>query len=149
MLKVRLVMSALLLAFFGLACLGATAALLLGIVPRAEIHMTSGKVLAGALLALGLGAFAAMIDPLRHRLMITVAMLFASFTAAAIAYRLHWEHHPNDPAKLLLPIVLAYPLLALVFYPFGRGGGTEWHEEPDCHRGYDRSRDERYDRDRF
>jgi len=137
MLRVRLVMSGLLLAFFGLACFAAAAALLVGIVPRAEIHMTSGKVLAGALLAMGIGAFAAMTDPFRHRLMITVAILFASFTAAAIAYRLHWENHPNDPAKLLLPIVLAYPVLALVFYPFGKNGGAQRHQ------------DRMYDGDRF
>jgi len=130
-------MSGLLLAFFGLACFAAAAALLVGIVPRAEIHMTSGKVLAGALLAMGIGAFAAMTDPFRHRLMITVAILFASFTAAAIAYRLHWENHPNDPAKLLLPIVLAYPVLALVFYPFGKNGGAQRHQ------------DRMYDGDRF
>ena len=137
MLRVRLVMSGLLLAFFGLACFAAAAALLLSIVPRAEIHMTSGKVLAGALLAFGIGAFAAMADPFRHRLMITVAMLFASFAAAAIVYRLHWEHHANDPARLLLPVVLVYPVLALVFYPFGKGGGALRHE------------DRMYDGDRF
>jgi len=138
-------MSGLLLAFFGLTCFAGAVALLLSIVPRAEIHMTSGKVLAGALLALGIGAFAAMVDPFRHRLMITVAILFASFAAAAIAYRLHWEHHQNDPSRLLLPFVLAYPVLALIFYPFGKGDGTRWSEEPDSHRGHGRGRDERYD----
>ena len=119
-------MSRLLLAFFGLACLVSAVALLLSIVPRAEIHMTSGKVLAGALVALGIGAFAAMPDPFRHRLMITVAILFASFAAAAIVYRLHWEHHPNDPVRLLLPLVLAYPVLALLFYPFGQRDGDRF-----------------------
>ena len=119
MLKVRIAASAVLLVFFGFACLAGAGALLLSIVPRAEIHMTSGKVLAGALVALGIGAFVAMIDPFRHRLMITVAILFASFAAAAIAYRIHWEHHANDPARILLPFVLAYPVLALIFYPFG------------------------------
>jgi hypothetical protein len=120
-------MSAVLLAFFGLACFAGAAALLLSIVPRAEVHMTSGKVLAGALVALGIGAFAAMVDPFRHRLMITVAILFSSFASAAIVYRLHWEHHANDPTRLLLPLVLAFPVLALIFYPFGRvrmRGGT-------------------------
>lgn len=141
MLRVRVVMSALLLAFFGLTCFVSATALLLSIVPRAEIHMTSGKVLAGALVALGIGAFAAMVDPFRHRLMITVAILFASFVAAAIAYRLHWEHHPNDPTRFLLPFVLAFPILALIFYPFGKGPGARRHEEPDGDRGYDRPYD--------
>ena len=61
MMRVRVVMSALLLAFFGLACFAGATALLLSIVPRAEVHMTSGKVLAGALVALGIGAFVALV----------------------------------------------------------------------------------------
>src|SRR5664279_5119853 len=118
-------MSGLLLVVFALACFGSATALVSGIVPRAEIHMTSGKVLAAALLALGIGALVATTDPHRHRLMITVAILFALFAAAAIVYRLHWEHHLHDPAKYLLFLVVGYPLLALVFYPFG-GRGSDW-----------------------
>ena len=131
MMRVRVVMSALLLAFFGLACFAGATALLLSIVPRAEVHMTSGKVLAGALVALGIGAFVAMTDPFRHRLMITVAILFASFVAAAIGYRLHWEHHHNDPTRFVLPFVLAFPVLALIFYPFGKGPGAQRRERWD------------------
>ena len=85
--------------------------------------MTSGKVLAGALAALGIGAFAAMVDPLRHRLVITVAILFASFSAAAIIYRLHWEHHMDDPTRFLLVPIAAFVVLACIFYPFGRSRG--------------------------
>lgn len=118
---VRAVVSALLLIVFGLASLAASAALLLGIVPRAEIHATSGKVLAGALISLGIGAFLAALDPHRHRIMIVVAILFSLSCAAAIGYRLRYEHHVNDPARFLLPLVIAYPLLALIFFPFGEG----------------------------
>jgi len=53
----------------------------------------------------------------------------------------------------LLPFVLAYPVLALVVYPFGKGGRAQQHEEPHSLRGYGRGRHERcdrtYDRDRF
>ncbi len=119
MAKLRLVVSAVLLVLFGLASLGAAGLLLLGVVPRAEIHMTSGKVLAGALVALGVGAFIAALDPHRNRIMIVVATLFALTCAAAIIYRLHYEQHPTDPARLLLPFVLAYPVMAVAFFPLG------------------------------
>jgi hypothetical protein len=131
MVRVRVAMSTVLLLFFGLACFAGAGALLLSIVPRAEIHMTSGKVLAGALAALGIGAFAAMIDPYRHRLVIAVAILFASFTAAAIVYRLHWEHHVDDPTRFLLVPVAAFVVLAIAFYPFGTAQSTRREARPD------------------
>ncbi|HQK94751.1 MAG TPA: hypothetical protein PLD23_14675 [Armatimonadota bacterium] len=119
--SVRAVVSGLLLVLFGLASFMSAAVLLLGIVPRAAIHMTSNKVLAGALVAMGIGAFVAALDPYRHRLMIAVAALFASFAAGAILYRLHEGQHVDDPVRLLLPFVIAYPVLALIFFPCGRG----------------------------
>lgn len=131
---VRAIISAMLLIVFGLACLAGAAMLLAGIVPRAEIHMTSGKILAGALVTLGIGAFLAAVDPQRNRLMIVIASLFALSCAAAIAYRLRYEVHPNDPAKLLLPLVLAYPILAIIFFPFGRGQYDRRVEDLDARR---------------
>lgn len=118
---VRAVVSGLLLGLYGLASFAAAAALLLGIVPRAEIHMTSGKVLAGALVSLGIGAFLAAMDPHRHRIMIVVAILFSLSCAAAIGYRLRFEDHIDDPTRYLLPFVLAYSALAAIFFPFGDG----------------------------
>lgn len=78
---------------------------------------TSGKVLAAALLALGLGALRASRDPWRDRLMIQVLIVFTALSALAIAYRVAFEHHPVFPAAILLLLAVASPVLLAVFYP--------------------------------
>ena len=69
---------------------------------------TSGKVLAAALIAMGVGALGAARDPWRQRLVIQVLIVFTALAACAIVYRLAAERHPlrdrhAGPACLLLP----------------------------------------------
>jgi peptidoglycan/LPS O-acetylase OafA/YrhL len=86
---------------------------------------TSGKVLAAALLAVGIGALLAARDPWRDRAVIQVIVVFTALSALAIVYRLAFEDHESDPAWLVLPFALAGPVLFLVFYPRApeAGGG--------------------------
>jgi hypothetical protein len=81
---------------------------------------TSGRILAGALLALGFGALMASRDPRRHRVVIQMLIVFASLAALAIALRLAFGDHPRYPAGLLLPAAVAVPVLLVWFYPRGR-----------------------------
>jgi hypothetical protein len=78
---------------------------------------TSGKVLAAALLALGLGALRASRDPWRERLMVQVLIVFTALSALAIAYRVVFEDHALLPAGILLVLAIAAPILLVVFYP--------------------------------
>ena len=78
---------------------------------------TSGKVLAAALLALGLGALRASRDPWRDRLMVQVLIVFTGLSALAIAYRVVFEGHPLLPAGFLLLLAVVTPVLLVVFYP--------------------------------
>jgi hypothetical protein len=82
-------------------------------------NSTSGKVLAAAVIALGLGAALAFRDPWANRGIILVLIVFTSLATVAILYRLLFEpqHEPGDPARLLLQISLAAPMLLAVFYP--------------------------------
>ena len=80
-------------------------------------NTTSGKILAGALLALGIGAVLAIRDPWQNRIVITVIMIFTTLAALAIAYRLVVEHYSGDPSWFLLPVAIAAPILFAVFYP--------------------------------
>ena len=78
---------------------------------------TSGKVLAAALVAMGVGALGAARDPQGERLMIRVLIVFTTLAALAIIYRLVAERHPHDPAWILLPFAIAAPALLAYFYP--------------------------------
>ena len=78
---------------------------------------TSGKVLAAALIAMGIGALGAARDPSGQRLMIQVLIVFTTLAALAIVYRLVAERHSHDPAWLLLPAAVAAPVLFVLFYP--------------------------------
>ena len=80
---------------------------------------TSGRVLAAAVLSLGIGALLAARDPFRDRAVIRVLIVFTSLSALAIAYRLFAERstHPHDPAWLVLPFAVAAPLLLALSYP--------------------------------
>jgi hypothetical protein len=81
-------------------------------------NSTSGKVLAAAVIALGLGAALAFRDPWANRTVILVLIVFTSLATLAIVYRLLFEpQHEPDPARYLLPIALAAPILLAVFYP--------------------------------
>lgn len=78
---------------------------------------TSGKILAAALLALALGALVAARDPWQNRVMILVVIAFTAFSALAIAYRLAFGGHVEDPAWMVLPFAVAAPVLFALFYP--------------------------------
>jgi hypothetical protein len=81
-------------------------------------NSTSGKVLAAAVIALGMGAALAIRDPGANRPIILVLIVFTGLAAVAILYRLLFEPgHRPDPARFLLPLALAAPVLLAVFYP--------------------------------
>ena len=84
---------------------------------------TSGKILAAALLAMALGALAAARDPWQNRVMILVVIAFTSMSVLAIAYRLLYQDHFNDPAWMVLPLAIAAPVLFAAFYPRPAGDG--------------------------
>jgi hypothetical protein len=90
---------------------------------------TSGKVLAAALIAMGVGALGAARDPWAQRLMIRVLIVFTSLAAVAVVYRLVTERHAHDPAWMVLPFAVAAPALLGYFYPrqelTAAGGGVE------------------------
>ncbi len=85
---------------------------------------TSGKILAAALLALAFGAVVAARDPWQHRLVIQIIIVFMVLAAVSIAIRLLIGAHPNDPARPLLPIAVAGPVLFAIFYPQPPDGGS-------------------------
>ena len=78
---------------------------------------TSGKVLAAAVVAMGIGALRAARDPWRQRLVVQVLIVFTALAACAVIYRLAAEHHHHDPAWLVLPFAIAAPALLGYFYP--------------------------------
>ena len=78
---------------------------------------TSGKILAAALLAMAFGALVAARDPWQNRVLILVVIAFTAMSAVAIAYRILFEEHPEDPAWIVLPFAVAAPLLFALFYP--------------------------------
>ena len=78
---------------------------------------TSGKILAAALVAMGIGALGAARDPWRQRLMIRVLIVFTALAALAIVYRLVTERHQNDPAWIVLLFAIAASALLAYFYP--------------------------------
>jgi peptidoglycan/LPS O-acetylase OafA/YrhL len=81
------------------------------------VDTTSGKILAAAVLSLGIGALLAVREPWRNRIMIQVLVLFTGMATLAIVYRLVFENHADDPARFLLVPAVAAPVLFLVFYP--------------------------------
>jgi peptidoglycan/LPS O-acetylase OafA/YrhL len=80
---------------------------------------TSGKILAGAILALGVGAALAARDPWQNRVMIKVLILFTALASVAIVLRIlfHGEPYDVDPAWLVLPVSIGASILFTVFYP--------------------------------
>jgi peptidoglycan/LPS O-acetylase OafA/YrhL len=78
---------------------------------------TSGRILASALLSLGLGAVAASRDPWRHRIVVQMLIAFTTMAALSIAFRLAMGYHEDDPAWFLLPIAACSPVLLAIFYP--------------------------------
>ena len=85
---------------------------------------TSGKILAAAMVALGVGALVAAMDPRRHRGVILVLIVFTSLATIAILSRLIGDEHRHDPAAVLLPFVAACPVLLAIFFPRGSGGNA-------------------------
>jgi TRAP-type uncharacterized transport system fused permease subunit len=89
--------------------------------PAATIENgTSVRILGAALLALSYGAVAAARDPLRHRVVLIVEVLFMGLSALALVYRLGLEHHMHDRTWLVLPPLLVCLVLLLLLFPYGR-----------------------------
>jgi hypothetical protein len=94
---------------------------------------TSGKVLAAALIAMGIGALGAARAPWRQRLMIKVLIVFTALATCAIVYRLVAERHPHDPAWFVLPFAIAAPAALAYFYPRTEPAGSSSDSRPDSH----------------
>jgi hypothetical protein len=101
---------------------------------------TSGKVLAAALIAMGVGALGAARDPWRQRLVIQVLIVFTALAACAIVYRLAAERHPHDPAWIVLPFAIAAPAVLAYFCPRTEPAGASDDPPRDSE-----PRTERYD----
>jgi peptidoglycan/LPS O-acetylase OafA/YrhL len=94
---------------------------------------TSGKVLAAALIAMGVGALGAARDPWGQRLMIKVLIVFTALTACAVVYRLAAEHHQHDPAWFVLPFAIAAPAVLAYFCPRTEPAGASSDSRPGSH----------------
>ena len=111
-----------LLVLFAIGSLGLAGVIAFGAGPisgRADYlaGTTSGKIVAGALLAMAYGAVRAARDPWRERLVVQMVMVFGALMSLAVAHRLWADRHPHDPAWLVLPVAIAVPVLLAVFYP--------------------------------
>ena len=104
---------------------------------------TSGKVLAAALVAMGIGALSAARDPWRQRLMVQVLIVFTALTACAVIYRLAVEHHPHDPAWFVLPFAIAAPAVLAYFCPRAEPAGASDDSQRDSEPGTERYGDRR------
>lgn len=78
---------------------------------------TSGRILAAALIALGLGALGAVRDPWANRLVIKMLIAFTGMATLVIAIRITFHHHQNDPGWFLLPPAAVACVLLSVFFP--------------------------------
>lgn len=117
----RLVILRILLAIYFVASLTVAFPIALGIGHTGELAgTTSGKILASAIVALGVGALLAAIEPVRHRGIIVVIIAFTALACLAIVTRLIGNEHRHDPAAVLLPFVAACPVLLAVFFPWRR-----------------------------
>ena len=107
-----------LLVLYAVGSVAVAIPLLFGLTHAGDLaDTTSGKILAAALLALALGALAAARDPWQNRVMILVVIAFTAFSALAIAYRLAFGRHVEDPAWVIFPFAVAAPVLLALFYP--------------------------------
>lgn len=121
----RIAITKTLLVLYAIGSVAVVVPLLLGFPGSGELAgTTSGKVLAAALLALGIGAALAARDPWKNRIMIQVLIAFTAFATLAIASRIlfHDEPYSVDPAWFVLPFAVAAPVLFAVFYPRGPEG---------------------------
>lgn len=78
---------------------------------------TSGRILAAALLAMAGAAAAAARNPWHNRLVVKMLIAFSIMSAGAISYRVLAGHHMDDPARFILPVAVAAPILLAVFFP--------------------------------
>jgi hypothetical protein len=122
---VRLLIIRILLAVYFVASLAVAFPVALGIGRAGELAgTTSGRILAAAIVSLGIGAMLAATDPRRHRAVILVLIVFTTLAALAIASRLIADEHRNDPAAIVLPFVIACPVLFAIFYPRDEPGAS-------------------------
>ncbi len=119
----RIAILRILLAAYFVASLAVAFPVALGIGRAGELAgTTSGKILAAAIVALGVGALLAALDPQRHRGVVVVLIVFTALASLAILSRLIGDTHRHDPAAILLPFVAACPVLLALFYPWRATG---------------------------
>jgi len=115
------ILRVLLVAYF-LASVAVAVPVAMGIGRAGELAgTTSGKILAAAIVALGLGALLAATDPRRHRVVILMLIAFTALSALAILSRVIGDEHSEDPAAVLLPFVAACPVVLGILFPYGDG----------------------------
>jgi hypothetical protein len=94
---VRILTLRVLLALYFVASLAVAVPVALGIGRAGELAgTTSGKILAAAIVALGVGALLAAADPRRHRAVIVILIVFKVLSSLAILSRLLADEHTND-----------------------------------------------------
>ncbi len=112
--------SRILLALYALGSVAVVIPLVLDLPGAGELAgTTSGKILAAAILALGLGAALAARDPWENRVIIPVLIAFMGLASLAILWHLfvHRQLYGAHPAWLVLLVAVAGPVLLAAFYP--------------------------------
>lgn len=112
--------SRILLALYALGSVAVVIPLLLDLPGAGELAgTTSGKILAAAILALGLGAALAARDPWKNRVIIPVLITFMGLASLAILWHLvvHHQLYGVHPAWLVLLVAILGPVLLAAFYP--------------------------------
>jgi len=80
---------------------------------------TGGKVLAAAVLALGIGSLLAARDPYRHRVMVQTLIVFNAAGPVGLLYRVLFESEmtPIGASWTFIALMTGFLVLFYVFYP--------------------------------
>ena len=80
---------------------------------------TGGKVLAAAVLALGIGSLLAARDPYRHRVMVQTLIVFNAAGLVGLLYRVLFESEmtPIGASWTFIALMTGFLVLFYVFYP--------------------------------
>ena len=91
---------------------------------------TSEKLFAAAIISLGVGALIAATDPLAHRVIVQVLILFTTLASLALLRRIVLIHERDELVWLALPLTAAAAVLLCIFYPrTGRSRGSAQPEQ--------------------